>query len=78
MGIVGLATANDGNDDTKLATGLGFGAGAGYEFWIGEEWSLGGLLRAQYLILNTEFDSSDTTIKYGTLSPALLATISHH
>ena len=78
VGVLGLASANDGNDDTKLAMGFGFGAGAGYGTWIGDEWSLGVLLRMQYLALKAEFESTSGSVKSATLLPALLVTISYH
>lgn len=78
VGVLGFASANDGNDDTKLATGFGFGAGAGYGVWIGDEWSLGVLLRMQYLALKADIESTSGSVKSATLFPALLVTISYH
>ena len=35
--------------DDYSGTALGFVAGLGYEGWVGEQWSVGGLARVSYI-----------------------------
>lgn len=82
--MLGFATAADGNDATSgAATGFGLGLGVGYDFWIGEEWSLGVLGRFQYQSLSTSSralvsGAGTVDVTYDAMVPALLATITYH
>lgn len=52
-------------------TGFGLMLGAGYDFWISDEWSVGGLVRVMYARFSDEADVS-------VLIPALLGTVTYH
>lgn len=56
------------------ASGGSFTLGAGYEFWIGDQWSLGPLLRATYASTRT----SDDEWSHRVWAIALLATATYH
>jgi hypothetical protein len=67
-------------DEAKSATGFGFGGmvGAGYEFFIGEQWSIGPLLRLTYYRLSVKPSDSDTKSTLGLLAPSLLLGLTYH
>jgi hypothetical protein len=79
----GLATTSfvePGDDgDTIDLTGPGFMAGIGYETWIGEQWSMGGVARILYASMEGE-DPSDSDEVYDTtvLVPGVLFTLTYH
>jgi hypothetical protein len=62
----------DAGESSESATGVGLFGGAGYEAWIGSEWSLGLLTRLQWASLS---DSSGTTTA---LAPVLLLGLTCH
>jgi hypothetical protein len=83
QGALGLGTLNvtrsitdaSGHivEDKKQAGGLGFMLGAGYEWWVGEQWSIGGILRMVYV--STETNGNDNTERWsyiGLAAPELL------
>jgi hypothetical protein len=63
---------NDAGESSESATGVGLFGGAGYEAWIGSEWSLGLLARLQWASLS---DSSGTTTA---LAPVMLLGLTCH
>jgi hypothetical protein len=86
---IGLGVADQGKGDLGAAytgTGLALMVGGGYEWWIGEEWSLGVLLRVQYLNLKGHpaeedvepLDAEDIDVEAPFLVPALLLSITYH
>ncbi|HET9957458.1 MAG TPA: hypothetical protein VFQ61_23325 [Polyangiaceae bacterium] len=72
VGWGGLETSADGNAGGSDPTGLLLAVGAGYDFWVGNEWSIGGLGRLTYAPL------SMNDVTYSTIEPALLATFTYH
>ncbi|MDQ2647869.1 MAG: hypothetical protein M3020_28995, partial [Myxococcota bacterium] len=65
--------------DDYAGTGFGLMLGVGYETWIGDEWSFGGLLRLVYLsaeISSTEDDDDKLDVHGFTLGA--LATLTYH
>jgi hypothetical protein len=54
------------------ATGLALGLGGGYDWWVGDEWSIGVMGRITYAPLSLSGSS------YTTIAPALLATFTYH
>lgn len=65
--------------DDYSGTGFGLMLGVGYESWVGDEWSFGGLLRLVYLsaeVSSTE-DDDDTLDVHG-LTLGALATLTYH
>jgi hypothetical protein len=64
-----------------VGSGVGFGFGAmlgiGYEFWLGNQWSLGPLLRFTYYHWSAETDDG-TSLGMDLVTPALLLAVTYH
>jgi outer membrane autotransporter protein len=63
-GSVGYGSASvtvDGTTRDAGTSGIVLGVGAGYDFWIGKEWSLGPQFRLTYAHLSGEMDGIDVT-----------------
>lgn len=81
-----VGAAQEGDCDNPCIgsdySGTGFGVmlGAGYEGWVADEWSIGGLLRLTYASMTLEPDSAFAADFEGTrlLFPALLVTATFH
>jgi hypothetical protein len=69
VGWGGLEASYQGNAGGSDPTGLVMNVGGGYDFWVGDETSLGVMGRLGYAPLKLE------ETKYSTLSPAILATV---
>lgn len=73
MLLLGFATADfvsdEGNSGGKDPTGPMVGIGGGYDFWIGNEWSVGPFARILYAPLSVEEDP--VKIKYSYLYPSI-------
>lgn len=69
---LGAATLQDTDEDTDLAIGFGATLGVGYDMYVADDWSVGGMARFQFLSTSTEQD--DVTISHTTMVPALLFT----
>ena len=67
-------------DQYESASGFGFGAmlGGGYEIWIGEQWSIGPLLRLNYYNLKIEGGDSSQKSTLGMFVPSLLFAATYH
>jgi hypothetical protein len=82
-GDVEGALAFDRDTDTDLPptdwTGGGGGAllGVGYEAWVGDQWSLGGVARV-LLVSGTLRDDDDDEIDSTGFAPAILFVATHH
>jgi hypothetical protein len=63
-----------GTNGSADSAGFGLGAGLGYDWWIGDHWSMGLLGRFLWGKLSDEGFGVSPTI----LSPALLLTVTHH
>jgi hypothetical protein len=67
QGALGLAYMDVGTGkrgsttvtDERTLGGLGFMLGGGYEWFVGDQWSLGGLLRMRYGALETDNDDDE-------------------
>lgn len=68
----GLETSSGGNAGGSDPTGLVVSVAGGYDIWLSDEWSVGGMLRVAY----GNFSLND--VGYGTLAPALLGTLTWH
>jgi opacity protein-like surface antigen len=66
--VVDFVTAG-GQSSGDDPTGFVFGAGAGYDFWIGDEWSVGPLARVVYAPTSSE--SGGVTSKFNYLFPSI-------
>ncbi|MCC6213598.1 MAG: hypothetical protein IT376_01930 [Polyangiaceae bacterium] len=80
-GIVDSADPEVEPDEAVQGSGWSVVLGGGYEFWIGEQWSLGPLLRFQYsegsLVETSDLEEIDP-IDVAGYSVSLLATVSFH
>lgn len=61
-----------------LALGGGLMLGAGYDFWIADEWSLGVLSRTTIAFLRGEDDADRGWTHLALTSPGLLVTLTYH
>jgi hypothetical protein len=79
---VAFATADQGEGDladSYSGTGYSLMIGGGYEWWIGEQWSLGLLARLQYFNVNGHPDSTDDVdVEASFIVPALMMSITYH
>lgn len=67
-------TTND-QQQGDAATGFGLGLGAGYDWWVGKEWSVGVLGRFTYGSL--KFGSGSSATSESTIAPMVLASITY-
>jgi hypothetical protein len=82
QGAACLTLVAPGQSDTIITSdfaGAGFGGmfGFGYEGWVGEQWGMGVLARAQYLSVTLE-DEDGNKIDYNAFAPSLLLTATLH
>ncbi|HMR10312.1 MAG TPA: autotransporter domain-containing protein [Polyangiaceae bacterium] len=73
QGLLGFAVVDfvtaGGQSGSNDPTGFLLGAGAGYDFWIGDEWSVGPLARVIYAPTSSE--SGGATFKFNYLFPSI-------
>ncbi|MEK7703349.1 MAG: hypothetical protein AAB426_00210 [Myxococcota bacterium] len=72
IGWGGLETSVNGNAGGSDPTGMVLALGGGYEWWMSQEWSIGVLARVAY----GKF--SLNSVGYGTLAPALVASLTYY
>lgn len=72
VGWGGLEATVDGNSGGSDPTGLVLALGAGYDWWVADEWSIGVMGRIAYAPLSMD------DVSYTTIAPALLATFTYH
>ncbi|MEZ4371826.1 MAG: autotransporter domain-containing protein [Polyangiaceae bacterium] len=65
---------SDGGSGGNDPVGVNLGIGGGYDFWIGNEWSVGPFLRIQYASMKP----SEGDYSYSYLFPTLGATFTYH
>ena len=81
QGAAGLAYVSydsKGGGSSVSGTGLGFMAGAGYEVWVGDQWSLGAMFRLQYATPSIKADGMTTSLDTNSVIPALLLGATYH
>jgi hypothetical protein len=81
LGVAGMDYDRDDVDNPKSAIGYSATGGIGYDWWIGEQWSLGLFGRFQYARTKVKLeieDGTETTFVYKPLSPALLLSVTYH
>lgn len=59
LGFANIHTDVDGADEVRDDTGFGGAVWVGYDAWVGDEWSLGALLRVSAAIGKSEKDGQD-------------------
>jgi len=52
--------------------------GAGYDWWVAEEWSLGVLARTTIAVLRGQDESDVRWLHVAVTSPGLLVTLTYH
>lgn len=72
VGWGGLNTSYKGNSGGSDPTGLVLALGGGYDWWVGDEWSIGVMGRLAYAPLSLN------SVSYNTIAPAILATFTYH
>jgi hypothetical protein len=72
LGFGGLEASVNGNAGGSDPTGLVLALGAGYDWWVGDEWSIGVMGRVAYAPL------SINDVGVSVLAPAVLATFTYH
>jgi len=72
IGWGGLETSVNGNSGGSDPTGLVFAIGGGYDFFVSDNWSIGGMARIAYAPLSLN------DVSYGVFAPSLLATFTYH
>lgn len=81
IGFAGVQQA-EGEDlpDGAQFAGGGFGAlvGGGYEWWVGEQWSIGVIARVQYASVATKTEELEIEGTMSLLSPAILFGVTYH
>lgn len=78
-GAVGYAAASvtvDGTTSDAGTSGIVLGAGAGYDFWIAKEWSLGPQFRLTYAHLTGGEDGVDISENF--ISPTIALSATFH
>jgi hypothetical protein len=66
------------HDDRRVAIGAGLMLGFGYEWWVGEQWGLGALLRLTAAGLLEEDDRDDVWVHGAATFPAFLFTATYN
>ena len=83
----GVLTADESDDDDDLAfppdkysgVGLGLMVGGGYEVFVADQWSIGGVVRVLYANATMKSDSDDfVDVKAHALVPGALFTVTYH
>jgi hypothetical protein len=72
LGMLAVAqtNVNDGTTKYNSATGFGLGAGVGYDWWVGDEWSLGILGRFSWATMRS--DQGEVSLTHAAVAPSLL------
>ncbi|HVJ15166.1 MAG TPA: hypothetical protein VM686_06990 [Polyangiaceae bacterium] len=72
VGFGALEASYQGNAGGSDPTGLILALGVGYDFWVGNEWSIGPMFRFDYAPLALD------DVNYNTIAPSLLCTFTYH
>lgn len=80
IGLAGGSTSRKDNVDEFEGGGLGLSAWVGHGFWIGSEWSMGGMLRFNGALMRDDSDNGPDDVVYqnSTYSLALLFSVLYH
>ena len=74
----GALTATCDGCTSNAATGIDFGLGVGYDFWVGNEWSIGPMARFVYAPLTYTPSGTNIDENFSTIAPSLMATFTYH
>jgi hypothetical protein len=82
VGAPAYGVVSGGKSDKETiseTSGGGFGLmlGAGYDFWVGDQWSVGAMARFQYFSAELE-DEDDDKVDFSALVPGALFTVTYH
>ena len=77
FGTLALAGASSRDDDWE-AGGLAFGAGAGYDWWIADEWSIGLLGKIVLAGLEDKTSTAERRLVNGIAVPTLMFGATYH
>ena len=77
IGLAGGSTSRKDNVDEFEGGGLGMSAWVGHGFWIGSEWSMGGMLRFNGALMRDD-SNDDATLQNSTYSLGLLFSVLYH
>jgi hypothetical protein len=72
IGYGGLESSYKGDSGGSDPLGPVFAFGAGYDWWVASEWSIGVMGRVAYAPLTLD------SVSYSTVAPAVLATFTYH
>ena len=72
VGWGGLETSVNGNSGGSDPTGLVLALGGGYDVFVSDNWSIGGMARIAYAPLSVD------NVSVGVFAPSLLATFTYH
>jgi hypothetical protein len=72
IGFGGVESSFDGNTSGNDPTGLLLSIGAGYDWWVAREWSIGVMGRLIYAPLKYQ------DVSFTTTAPAIMATFTYH
>jgi hypothetical protein len=80
LGPAASVTYDDRYEEKTAAVGFGGGVWVGYDFWIGDQWSLGGVLRASAARVETPPNREllEERDRLGIASVALLVSATYH
>ena len=74
-------TISDVKTESETGTGYALALGVGYEFWVGEQWSLGPAFRFAYAKLSYDEKSStgvSRTDEYTVTAPSIMFGVTYH
>jgi hypothetical protein len=72
IGWGGLETSRNGDSGGSDPTGLVLAVAGGYDVFVSDNWSIGGMARLAYAPLSLD------DVTYSTIAPSLLATFTYH
>jgi hypothetical protein len=82
LGIASMALGRGTRSSTvtgdKTMGGLGFMIGGGYEWWIADQWSLGGILRFLYVSTESNHDDAEVWSAKGYAFPEIMFGATYH
>jgi hypothetical protein len=75
--VVSGGKSKDGRISESSGSGFGLMLGAGYDAWVGDQWSVGAMARFQYFSAELE-DDDDNKVDFTAIVPGALFTVTYH